>query len=164
MYEASGQATELDLCKYEDRKITKNTFLDDSFRKNRESARRNGKTQQEGAGHQGTYEAGGVRACTRLGARVVRTSRACTRMEARGGRTPGRPLTSSRPGLAGCQEIRGGGAGRQDTRVPTDFYQAGTKQTDFYQAGTETGVKKPGRGWGRQKRGREYNGCSINAI
>ena len=71
-------------------------------------------------------------------------------------------------GGAGHQDEQGTyedrGAGRQDTRAPTDFYQAGTKQTDFYQAGTETGVKKPGRGWGRQKRGREYNGCSINAI
>ena len=44
MYKASGQATELDLNEYRDRKITKNTFLDDSFRKNQESALRFGNT------------------------------------------------------------------------------------------------------------------------
>ena len=35
------------------------------------------------------------------------------------------------------------GAGRQDTRAPTDFYQAGNKQganTDIYKDGTKTGV------------------------
>ena len=30
---------------------------------------------------------------------------------------------------------------RQDTRPPTDLYQAGTKQGDFQQAGTKQGVK-----------------------
>ena len=31
--------------------------------------------------------------------------------------------------------------GRQDTRAPTDFYQAETKHTDFYQDWTNQGVK-----------------------
>ena len=36
----SGQATEFILNEYKDRKITKTSFLDDSFRKNLESALR----------------------------------------------------------------------------------------------------------------------------
>ena len=100
MYEASGQATELNLNEYEDRKMTKNTCLDDSCRKNQESDRRYGKPKQGGARRQGTYEArgAGVRARMRQGARGIRKSRARTRMGALGGRTPGRPPTSTRPG------------------------------------------------------------------
>ena len=138
MYEASGQATKLDLNEYRDRKITKNTFLDDSFRKNRESSRRYGKTQLGGAGRQGTYEA--------RGAGQQGTN------EAEGTRRPGKNKDGGagrqgthEAGGAGRQGKRGtyedGGAGRQDTRAATNFYEAGTKQGDFYQAGTKQGIK-----------------------
>ena len=113
MYEASGQATELDINEYRDRKITKNTFFDDSFWKNREPARRHGKPQQGGAG---------VGVPTRLGA---------------SGRARGWGRGAS--GRAG--RVRGRGRRAADTRAPTDFYQTGTKQGDLYQAGTKQGVK-----------------------
>ena len=57
-----------------------------------------------------------------------------------------------------------GGTGRQDTRAPTDFYQAGTKQTDFYQDWTKQGVKDyEDGGAGRQDTRAPTDFCQAGA-